>query len=186
MKIAVYFGGLGYHCDKPLLYYTRDAAHEKGYTEYVNVDYKVTVKNVRGNAEAMQQAFAEAFAQAEEKLAQVDWTKYDEVAFVSKSIGTAVAAAYAEKYVNVLEGKQIKNVYLTPLTMTFEHAVSDGIAFTGTKDSWVDVQEIVKLCRKHGIELHIIEGVNHSLERADVWTNLEILGDVVCKVSEYL
>ncbi len=101
----------------------------------------------------MQRAFAEAFAQAEEKLAQVDWTRYDEIVFVSKSIGTAVG---------------------------------DGIAFTGTKDPWVDVQEIVKLCQKRGIELHIIEGVNHSLEKDDVWSNLEILGDVVRKVSEYL
>lgn len=29
-KTAVYFPGIGYHCDKPLLYYSRDVAYEPG------------------------------------------------------------------------------------------------------------------------------------------------------------
>ena len=30
MKIAVFFPGIGYHCDKPLLYYARKLVQEYG------------------------------------------------------------------------------------------------------------------------------------------------------------
>lgn len=30
-KMAVFFPGIGYHCDKPLLYYAQKLAAEKGY-----------------------------------------------------------------------------------------------------------------------------------------------------------
>ena len=34
--IAVFFPGIGYHCDKPLLYFSRGLAREAGYREIVN------------------------------------------------------------------------------------------------------------------------------------------------------
>ena len=33
MKAAVFFPGIGYHCDKPLLYYSRKLAQECGYED---------------------------------------------------------------------------------------------------------------------------------------------------------
>ena len=39
MKIAVFFPGIGYHCDKPLLYYVRKLAQECGYEKIVLLDY---------------------------------------------------------------------------------------------------------------------------------------------------
>lgn len=38
MKLVVCFPGIGYHCDKPLLYYGRRVAESIGYKEYKNVD----------------------------------------------------------------------------------------------------------------------------------------------------
>ena len=35
MKLVVLFPGVGYHCDKPLLYFSRDIAYEAGYTESI-------------------------------------------------------------------------------------------------------------------------------------------------------
>lgn len=35
MKIAVFFPGIGYHCDKPLLYYARKLVQEYGYEKIV-------------------------------------------------------------------------------------------------------------------------------------------------------
>ena len=39
-KLAVFFPGIGYHCDKPLLYYGRDIAYEAGYEKNINISYE--------------------------------------------------------------------------------------------------------------------------------------------------
>ncbi len=39
MRLVVVFPGIGYHCDKPLLYYGRKVASECGYDEVVTLSY---------------------------------------------------------------------------------------------------------------------------------------------------
>ena len=46
MKLVVCFPGIGYHCDKPLLYYGRRVAESIGYKEYKNVEYVNRIGNV--------------------------------------------------------------------------------------------------------------------------------------------
>lgn len=55
-KIAVLFPGIGYHTDKPLLYYSRKLAMERGY-EIAEVKYGELPANVKGNAKKMLEAF---------------------------------------------------------------------------------------------------------------------------------
>ena len=50
MKAAVFFPGIGYHCDKPLLYYSRKLAQECGYEETIALSYTYDGGNIRGNA----------------------------------------------------------------------------------------------------------------------------------------
>ena len=95
-KLAIFFPGIGYHADKPLLYYSRKLAGEAGY-EQIALKYDYQAGNIRGNKEKMEAAFHALYAQAEEQLAEVDFTPYAEVLFVSKSVGTIIASAYAKK-----------------------------------------------------------------------------------------
>ena len=44
-RIAVFFPGIGYRCDKPLLYFSRELAREAGCRELVNVNYWRVPKN---------------------------------------------------------------------------------------------------------------------------------------------
>ena len=53
MKAAVFFPGIGYHCDKPLLYYSRKLAQECGYEETIALSYTYDGGNIRGNEEKM-------------------------------------------------------------------------------------------------------------------------------------
>ena len=53
-RLAVIFPGIGYHCDKPLLYYSRKLAKEQGYKEIIPLEYSYTGKNIRGNEKKMQ------------------------------------------------------------------------------------------------------------------------------------
>ena len=68
MKAAVFFPGIGYHCDKPLLYYSRKLAQECGYEETIALSYTYDGGNIRGNEEKMQQAFESLYEQAEKSL----------------------------------------------------------------------------------------------------------------------
>ena len=96
-KIAVLFPGIGYHTDKPLLYYSKKLARKRGY-EIVEVKYGPLPSGVKGNAEKMRKAFEMALIYATEQLAEIDFAAYDAMLFISKSVGTAVAAAYANKF----------------------------------------------------------------------------------------
>lgn len=114
-KIVVCFPGIGYHCDKPLLYYSRNLVHELGYKDSRNVSYTYKAGNIRGNEEKMKEAYEVLFSQAEAELADIAWSANDDVLFISKSIGTIIAASYAKKYAL----KYVRHILYTPLAQTY-------------------------------------------------------------------
>lgn len=180
-KIAVYFPGIGYHCDKPLLYYSRSIAHKLGYEDSRNVAYTYKAGNIRGNDEKMKEAYEILFSQAEAELADIVWRNYDDVLFVSKSIGTIIAASYAEKY----GLKCAKHILYTPLAQTFLFESGNAVGFIGTADPWSDIHEITRLSQAKRIPLNIYEGCNHSLECDDTLKNIETLKDVMQKTMNF-
>lgn len=174
MKIAVFFPGIGYHCDKPLLYYSGKIAGQYQY-ELCRVNYVELSRS-------LDEAFAQALAQAEELLAKIDWSRYEDILFVSKSVGTVVAAAYAKRH-----GIKCKNIYYTPVEQTFMFDPQHGIVFHGTDDSWVETSVVTAKCREYNLPMHIIEGVNHSLEaQDDAMRNLRILQRVMELTKSYV
>lgn len=180
-QIAVFFPGIGYHCDKPLLYFSRELAQEAGYRELINLNYTCQMSNLRGNPARMREAGLALYAQAEDALKTVRWADYDDILFVSKSVGTAIAAAYAKKY-----AVPCRNVFYTPVALTFGEGPRNGIAFTGTADPWVDTDTVREGCREAGIPLTVVDGGNHSLETGSVTRNLEILRSVMDETGRYI
>ena len=85
MKLAVFFPGIGYHCDKPLLYYSRKLVQEYGYEKIVTLNYTYDGKNLRGNEEKMRQAFDSLYIQAENSLKEIAFDQYEQILFISKS-----------------------------------------------------------------------------------------------------
>ncbi|MBP3460293.1 MAG: hypothetical protein J6K58_13875 [Lachnospiraceae bacterium] len=69
MKLAVIFPGIGYHTDKPLLYYAKKLAKAYGY-EIREVPYGNFPKNVKGSEEKMKESFFSALAQSFEFIEQ--------------------------------------------------------------------------------------------------------------------
>ena len=179
-KLAVIFPGVGYHTDKPLLYYSKKIAAQNGY-EIREVPYGNFPQGVKGSKEKMEEAFFSAVKQAEEILKDVDFSGYGDILFLSKSVGTAVASAYAGKH-----GLNTRNIYYTPVEASFQFMKQPGIAFTGTEDSWVDWHVVQDGCRKGGFPLHIIRGADHSLETGNVAEDLENLQDIMKITREYI
>lgn len=181
MKIAVFFPGIGYHCDKPLLYYSRKIAIQLGYDKVVTLSYSYDGGDVFNNKEKMKEAFEVLYKQAENALQDIAFEEYEEVLFVSKSVGTIIASQYAA-------GKNIncKHILYTPLEYTFGYPHQDAIAFIGTADLWSNVDDVIGLAKKQNVQIFSYEGLNHSLEKDDVQENLHVLVDVMDKTAEYL
>lgn len=149
--------------------------------ETIDVPYGGFPKDVKGSPEKMKETFANALAQTDEILKSVDWNQYEDILFVSKSIGTAVAAAYAGQ-----KGLQTRNVYFTPVEQTFTFSMQEGIVFTGTADPWVREGTVPALCKERQIPVHLIEQGNHSLETGDTLQDIENLNDIMEIVKRYL
>ena len=74
-KIAVLFPGIGYTCDKPLLYYTGKLAVARGY-KLVKVEYGNFPSGIKENKEKMEEAFRCGLEQAEKILQDICWEEY--------------------------------------------------------------------------------------------------------------
>ena len=81
-KSVIYFPGIGYHCDKPLLYYSKSIAEKSGYENSANISYTYNAGNICGNDQKMRAAYEALFIQAEAALADIVWTDYDDVLFI--------------------------------------------------------------------------------------------------------
>lgn len=180
MKLAVIFPGIGYHADKPLLYYAKKLSRAFGY-ETEEVPYGDFPEGVKGSPEKMKEAFVSALAQAEDILENVNFSRYDNILFISKSIGTAVASAYAAEH-----GLNVHHIYYTPVEETFSFVQGDGVVFHGTKDPWVETDIVVKACEEKKLPLFITENANHSLETGDVSTDLRNLKCIMEETGKYL
>lgn len=157
-KLAVIFPGIGYHADKPLLYYAKEIARYDGY-EIIDVNYRGFPEKVKGDIARMRESFDLALSQAENILESVDFESVDELLFIGKSVGTAVAGCYAAKH-----NLKPRYVIYTPVEMTFEYKYEDAIVFNGTHDSWTNSQAIRSLCEEQNIPVYITPFANHSLE----------------------
>lgn len=189
MKLAVYFPGVGYHCDKPLLYYARKIAAACGYEQHISLSYTTQIRDLLGNPINMKAAFLELYEQAKSALDKTAAFSQqsgvasccDEILFISKSVGTAIAARYTSEH-NI----PCRHILYTPLAETFAFHPRNGITFTGTADPWVNTAVIRQQCQEHQIPFFLYENANHSLETGDVFRNLDIMKEVMQKTEKFI
>ncbi len=183
-KLAVFFPGIGYTADKPLLHYSRKLALEKGY-EILIISYSGFPEKIQGDREKMTESFNIALTQAEETLSVVDLTRYEDILFIGKSIGTIVAAKIASES---SAKERIRFILYTPLDDTFIFPLEEAIAFTGSDDPWVGKEKsrIADICNEKNIPCHIIKGGNHSLESGDALKDIENLRFVMEETAGFI
>ena len=179
-KLAVLFPGIGYHCDKPLLYYSAKLAGAAGYS-VLPVPYGGFPDRVRGDGAKMRACLEIAWSQAGEILSPVRWADWQEILFIGKSIGTLVASRYALE-----QGLAVRSVLLTPLTETFPFVRGEAIAFHGTADPWAETAAIMAACRARGVPLYLTEGANHSLETGDVLRDVRTLEATLERIGDFI
>ena len=179
-RLAVLFPGIGYHCDKPLMYYSAKIAKAAGY-EALPVPYAGFPEKVRGDGDKLRACFEIAWNQAGEMLANVEWTDCRDILFIGESIGTVVASRYAAE-----RGLAVRSVLLTPLQETFDFVRGKAVAFHGTADPWADTGAIAAACGERGIPLWLTEGANHSLETGDALRDVRTLEETMVRIDAFL
>ncbi len=187
--LVVLFPGIGYTCDKPLLYYGRKIAMEAGYNDCHGIKYeRIDKTGLQGNPEKMMEIFNHLYEATKNSLSEIKWEEYDRILFISKIIGTIVAAAFEKELAESLNktGKTIapiKQILFTPLEQTFLFTPSNAIGFTGSKDNWCDYEKVVALAKEQYIPINVYENANHSLETGDTLKDIDNLANVIeiCK-----
>ncbi|MBR1664534.1 MAG: alpha/beta hydrolase [Ruminococcus sp.] len=178
-KLCVLFPGIGYNCDKPLLYYTGKMFKKAGY-DVIRLSYSGFPEGAKGNDEKMRLCAEHAYEQSVGQLRLAGLDKYDRVVFVGKSIGTVVCARLRQEVC-----PEAVCIFMTPLEVTFSFGA--GVcAFTGTADPWAETEKIKDLCGRTGTPLKIYEGADHSLETGDTENDLAQLLDVLREVKHYI
>ena len=180
-KLCILFPGIGYHCDKPLLYYSSRLARSRGY-EVRALRFTDFPSGAKGNEEKMRLAAAHALSQSEEQLNGADFAQYGRIVFIGKSIGTCACLAYREK----MHIQNVCGILFTPLGFTFEHDTTGFTALHGTADPWAKTEETERLCREKGVPLFEFQNADHSLETGDTFTDLQTLQKAIEKAGEII
>ena len=155
-KLAVIFPGIGYTADKPLLYFGRRIAVEYGY-EIRIMDYKGFPPKVKGDRNRMEESFFIALRQAEEMLAGVDFTEYDDVVFIG-----------------------LEDTFRFPIGEAIAFTGDDD-PWVGKENS-----RIPALCEERGIPCRLVPHANHSLESKDVFEDMKELRRVMKETEAFL
>ena len=182
-KLAVVFPGIGYTVDKPLLHYSRRLAADAGY-EIKLLPYAGFPKKVKGDKGRMADSYRIALEQSKEMLSETDFSVYEEILFIGKSIGTIVAAQLASESP---VSSRIRLVLYTPLKETFSFPFGEALVFTGSADPWVQSpDEIPQACREREIVCHVIPDANHSLETGDVQRDIRNMQGIMEKTGRFI
>ena len=182
-KIAVIFQGVGYTKDRPLLYYSGKIAAAFGY-ELVWPDFSGLVwsKEALKDPVRMEEILNVCIGRAEAACEAKQITADDTLLFLSKSIGTVVAAAYAKKH-----GLPAKQIFFTPLPdMERFVEAGNGLVFYGSADPYALPETIARLCCENQLEAYCIDNANHSLETGRVLQDIAALERIMQKVHKHI
>ena len=183
-RLAVLFPGIGYSAEKPLLYYSRRIAERFGY-EKIILTYTGFPKRIRGDEKKMRKAISIARRQAQDMLSGIDWSAYEDVLLIGKSIGTVVAGEIAA---TCPTKAQFRFLLYTPLEETFAFPLGNAVVFTGTDDPWVGgaMSRIPALCGQKAIRCFTYERANHSLETADPMKDIQNLQSIMDHTTAFI
>ena len=182
-KTAVIFPGVGYTKDRPLLYYSGKLAVKLGY-ELKTVDFSGLKwsKEELKDRDFLLRTLDICLKKCDETLKDITDPADSDLVFISKSIGTVVATAFAKK--NAIDALQI---CFSPLEMIGEYVRDNGaLLFYGDADPFADHKAIESIVAKKDLNSYCIAGGNHSLETGDISTDIDNLQIIMRKTAAYM
>lgn len=152
-KLIVFFPGAGYGMDCPLLYYADFLFETNGY-ERIHMNYQNILARVEISLEERLQILRKyTWSQVQ----SINFNEYEEIVFLSKSVGAVEAGIIAEKL-----DAAVKQIFLTPTEEAAIYLKSDSYVVIGTNDK--AYQSYKTYCEEKSVRALYIEGADHSLE----------------------
>ncbi len=182
-KLAVVFPGVGYTKDRPLLYYSGKLAVKNGY-ELIHIDFSGLdwSKEKLKDQAFLKKMMETCLLKTEEALEKYGDLSDADAVFISKSIGTVVAAAYEKK-----KGLNVKQIMFSPLEFVSDFIKEEGaVLFYGDADPYAGYEAVEKAAEEKKLEKIRISGGNHSLETGDILKDIDNLGKMMRRVGEIL
>lgn len=168
-KLVVFFPGMGYGMDSPLLYYADFLYETNGYERKV-MDYQSIVLNLKLSVEDKKKMIRESVIN---QAKDIEFDTYEEIVFISKSIGT-VEAGWLAKQLSV----KVTQIFMTPMSDTISYFGADDVVVIGTTD--MAYENVKAACDEKGIRALYIENANHSLEvNGEPLKSIEVLKNVM-------
>ena len=124
-KIVIIFPGAGYGLDCPLLYYADFIYETKGF-DRIHMNYQSILSNTELSIE---NKLTKVREYVWEQVKDVNFAVYDEIVFLSKSIGSVEAGILAERL-----GIKAIQVFITPIEEAISYCDMDSYVVIGTKD----------------------------------------------------
>lgn len=175
-KLVVLFPGKNYPCNKPGLHFAGTSAIQSGYDLLV-LEYGYQVARTNLDMNELERVIEDSYASVQRII-----SKYNEVVFISKSIGTIVAGE--------VHGKleiPIRHLFLTPMKNTVQYVNKfNGLVVYGTNDEVFDYELAKQINIDTGREVIEIPNANHSLEANNVEGSIEILSKLVAIYINFL
>lgn len=177
-KLMIIFPGRNYSCDKPLLYYAGKVFQNRGY-DVIKLDYNFKLKGEKDNIPAL---IEEAKPYIQKCLSGTDISKYKDIVFVSKSMGTALAG-YAEEHLGV----SVRHIFLTPVSEALIYMKRGKcIVVGGKEDSVLDSRKLKIYCVEQDVALKQFDEVGHSLEYSeDIYKTFAVLMVLIRLYKEF-
>ena len=168
-KIVIIFPGAGYGLDCPLLYYADFIYETKGF-DRIHMNYQSILSNTELSIE---NKLTKVREYVWEQVKDVNFAVYDEIVFLSKSIGSVEAGILAERL-----GIKAIQVFITPIEEAISYCDMDSYVVIGTKDK--AYQSYKEYCDTNRIKVLYVNDANHSLEvGGQPYKSIDILKNVM-------
>lgn len=168
-KLIILFPGAGYGLDCPLLYYADFVYETKGF-DTIRIDYQ----NILSNTElSLENKLTKVREYVWEQVKDVNFTSYDEIVFLSKSIGSVEAGIFAEKL-----GIKVVQIFITPIEEAIPYCNMDSYVVIGTKDKAYQMYK--EHCDTNNIKVLYVNDADHSLEvEGQPYQSIDVLKNVM-------
>ncbi|OWA37701.1 alpha/beta hydrolase [Saccharibacillus sp. O16] len=166
-KLVVLFPGQNYPCHKPVLHFAGTSAIQSGF-DLLALEYGYQAARTELKRSEVQTVAEESY----ESVRRVAG-RYEQIVFISKSLGTVIAGEVQEKL-----GIPIKQIFMTPIQETLPYINKcQGVVVYGTKDPAFS-EELEHQIHTETTIIRIAHA-NHALETDDTEESIEILKQLV-------
>ena len=166
--------------DIPVLYLIRKGVSDKGY-DTLNVDYE----GILDRDLDREVLFDRLISMVKGLINQyVETYGETEVSIVGRSLGSIIGARLYWETENPFK----RVAYISPTNLTIEELkAGEGLMFTSYADEYMDEAAVEKVKGLEGVDLHVYNGADHSLELdGNLDATIDVIRDVVKRSVEYL